>query len=143
MRKIYVLYDSRCGLCSRARSWMIGQPAYLDIDFVAAGSERARRLFPDLRHPDIPSELVVVSDAGEVYYGDAAWIVCLYALVEYRAWSYRLSRPHLQRFARRAWEMISSNRQEISRMLALKSDAAIAQQLEARPESGCLIKEHA
>ena len=137
MRKIYVLYDSRCGLCSQARSWMLAQPAHLAIECVAAGSDRARRLFPELRHELVPTELVVVSDRGEVYYGDAAWIVCLFALVEYRDWSHRLARPALRHLARKAWELFSSNRQQISKALALRSDAELAQHFEAQRSESC------
>jgi hypothetical protein len=38
-----------------------------------------------------PSELVVISDTGEVYFNDAAWLVCLFALVDCRAWSFRMA----------------------------------------------------
>ena len=137
MRKIYVLYDSRCGLCSRARAWMLTQPASVAIEFIAAGSQRARRLFPALQHQEIPAELVVVTDEGEVYFADRAWIVCLFALPEYRQWSYRLARPPLRKLARRAWELFSSNRHQISKMLALKSDADLARELEAQPPPAC------
>jgi predicted DCC family thiol-disulfide oxidoreductase YuxK len=143
MRKIWVLYDSGCGLCSRARKWMLEQPALLDIEFVAAGSEHARRLFPTLRHEAIPSELVVIDDEGNVYRSDAAWIVCLYALAEFRTWSYRLASPPLRRFARRVWEASSTNRQQISRALALESDAEIATRLEAHHETACETAFHA
>ena len=141
MRRIYVLYDSRCGLCSRARSWMLSQPAHLAIEFVAAGSEFAQRRFPQLRHSAMPTQLVVVDDRGGVYYGDAAWIMCLYALAEYRGWSYRLARPPLRHLASRAWEVFSSNRQQISETLALKSDAEVARELQSQPETACEVQE--
>src|SRR5258708_26353248 len=99
MRKIFVLYDARCGVCSWLRTWISAQPAYFAIEFIPAGSARARRLFPELSHEEEPSELVVISDAGEVYFADAAWIVSLYALVYYRAWSFRLARPALRALA--------------------------------------------
>jgi predicted DCC family thiol-disulfide oxidoreductase YuxK len=140
MKTIYVLYDSRCGLCSRARSWMLAQPAHLAIEFVAAGSEIAKERFPQLRHSAMPTQLVVVDDRGGVYYGDSAWIVCLYALTEYRSWSYRLVRPPLRHLARRAWELFSSNRQQISETLALKSDAEVARELQSQPESVCEVQ---
>ncbi len=139
MRKIYVLYDSRCGLCSRARKWMLEQPAYLAIEFIAAGSDRARSMFPELMHQVVPAELVVVSDDGDVYFADAAWIVCLYALRDYRPWSYRMARPPLRHLARRAWEAFSSNRQQISTMLALKSDAEVAAELQSQPDTSCEV----
>lgn len=141
--RIYVLYDSRCGLCSRVRVWMQDQPAYCRIDFLAAGSERAKRLFPDLRSEENPSELVVVTDDGDVYTNDGAWIVCLWALVEYRPWAHRLSRGPMRHLARKAWGVVSSNRAEISRMLALQSDAELAKRLDehaaAQPGDACEV----
>ena len=141
MRKIFVLYDARCGVCSRLRTWISGQRAYFAIEFIPAGSERARRLFPELRHEDQPSELVVVSNAGEVYFNDAAWIVCLYALVDYRAWSFRLARPLLRGLARVAWETLSKNRASLSRLLALENDAELARRLEAEPAPSCAVED--
>ena len=45
-------------------------------------------------------ELVVVADTGEVWSGDTAWLMVLWALVEYRDWSYRLADPLLLPTAR-------------------------------------------
>jgi predicted DCC family thiol-disulfide oxidoreductase YuxK len=100
MKRLYMLYDSRCGLCSRLRTWIETEPAYCEIVFVAAGSPWARTLFPQLRHEDEPSELVAISDEGDVYKNDEAWIVCLWALVDYRDWSYRLAHQPLRRAPR-------------------------------------------
>src|SRR5215470_7486170 len=130
MNELFVLYDSRCGICSRLRRWMLEQPAYFPIEFIAAGSSRARQLFPELQHDDEPSELVVISDEGEVFTGDAAWITCLYALVDFRDWSFRLARPSLRGLARGAWEVLSKNRNRLSRMLSLSSDAELARTFE-------------
>lgn len=135
MRKIWVLYDSRCGVCSRLREWVGAQPTFFDVEFVPAGSARAQRLFPELRHDEKPSELAVVSDEGDVYFDEAAWLVCLYALVEYRAWSFRLAHAPLQRLARTAWLALSKNRVGISSLLALKSDAELARELDSQPVS--------
>jgi predicted DCC family thiol-disulfide oxidoreductase YuxK len=139
VKRIFVLYDARCGLCSRVRVWMQDQPAHCGIDFLPAGSERARRLFPELTHEEYPSELVVVTDSGDVYKDDGAWIVCLWALVEYRPWAHRLSRGTLRHLARKAWGVVSSNRAEISRMLALKSDADLARRLDEQPADRCEV----
>ena len=137
MRRLYVLYDSRCGICSRLRTWMQRQPAYLLVDFVPAGSERARRLFPDLRHDEQPSELLVVTDEGDVYVDDAAWLICLWALREYRSWSWRLARGPLRPFARAAWDFLSTNRAKLAEMLSLKSDAEVARELERNAPPSC------
>src|SRR3954453_1450910 len=139
MRRLYVLYDSRCGVCSRLKAWMLAQPVYFALDFIPAGSSRARELFPELRHEDEPEELVVVSDQGEVYTGDGAWIICLYALVDYRPWSYRLATPALRKLARGAWEVLSKNRKGVSRVLALSSDAELARTFEREP-AACIVE---
>jgi predicted DCC family thiol-disulfide oxidoreductase YuxK len=134
---LYVLYDSRCGLCSRVREWMLEQPAHVALDFVAAGSDRARRLFPDLDHDEAPNELVVVTSEGEVYEDDAAWIVCLWALRDLRPWSQRFARGPLRPLARAAWHFLSSNRNKVGALLALQSDAEIARTLRTQPPPTC------
>lgn len=135
--RLYVLYDARCGICSRLRSWTQQQRAFVPVDFVAAGSDRARRLFPQLEHSAEPRELVVITDEGDVYLDDAAWIVCLWALVEWRNWSFRFARGPLRPLARAAWEFLSANRHELARMLSLQSDEEVARRLERQHGSAC------
>jgi predicted DCC family thiol-disulfide oxidoreductase YuxK len=73
------MYDSHCGLCTGVRDWLRIQPSYLDLRLMASDSEEARRMFPGL-----PSgELAVVSNDGQVWLGDNAFIVCLWALRKY------------------------------------------------------------
>src|SRR3954453_8280707 len=115
MRRLFVLYDARCGLCSWARRWLARQPAFVELTFVPAGSERADRLFPGLSKPGVPEELVVVADDGAVYRDAHAWIMCLYALQDYREWSLRLARPALLPLARQAFSLLSRQRGRISR----------------------------
>jgi predicted DCC family thiol-disulfide oxidoreductase YuxK len=122
MECLYVLFDPRCGLCRWARRWMESQEAYVPVVFVEAGSGAAVRMFPGVSKPGEPEELVVVSDEGHVYRGDAAWIMCLYALVDYREWSLRLASPALRPFARRAFALISKRRQQLSLLLGLSDD---------------------
>jgi predicted DCC family thiol-disulfide oxidoreductase YuxK len=130
---LYILYDARCGLCSRVREWMLEQPALVTLQFIAAGSDRARRMFPELRND--AAELVVVTSEGEVYEGDAAWIVCLWALRDLREWSRRFARGPLRTFARAAWHLLSENRMSISSLLALQSDVALARRLQQQQQS--------
>jgi predicted DCC family thiol-disulfide oxidoreductase YuxK len=140
MDTLYVLYDSRCGLCSRVREWMLEQPALVALDFVAAGSDRARRLFPELAQDGDPQELIVVTSDGEVYEDDAAWIVCLWALRELRPWSRRFARGPLRPLARAAWHFLSDNRNQIGSLLSLESDAQLATQLKSQPiDTACAL----
>jgi predicted DCC family thiol-disulfide oxidoreductase YuxK len=137
MERLTVLYDAGCGLCTGARRWLERQRALVPLDFVPAGSEAARQRFPGLSQADPPEELVVVDDEGGVYRGDPAWILCLYALEEYREWSFRLAGPGLGGLARAAFAWISHNRREISRRLALSPDDDVKARLGAAPPPPC------
>jgi predicted DCC family thiol-disulfide oxidoreductase YuxK len=128
VRRLTVLYDARCGLCSNARRWLLGQGQLVPLQMVAAGSEEARRLFPTLAALE-PAELVVVSDEGDVYRGSNAWIVCLWALESYRDWSFRLARPTLLPLARHAFEWVSTRRHSLSRALRLMSDQELVREV--------------
>ncbi|MFF7261277.1 thiol-disulfide oxidoreductase DCC family protein [Streptomyces sp. NPDC008159] len=97
-----VLYDARCTLCVFVREWLGRQRQLVPLDFVAAGSDEARRRFPALDHRATLAEITVVGDAGQVYRGSAAWVVCLWALREHRPLAHRLSTPAGARLARRA-----------------------------------------
>lgn len=89
--RLTVLYDATCSLCRAARDWMQAEPQYVEIDFVAAGSDAARRRFPALNHADTLIDVTAVDDAGNVYVGAKTWLVCLWALKNYREWAIRLS----------------------------------------------------
>lgn len=128
MNRLYILYDERCGLCRWARRWAMEQPTFVELCFLAAGSEAAARIFPDLAKSEVPEELVAVSDGGQVYRGDSAWIMCLFAMREYREWSLRLATPVLRPFARQAFSLISQQRGRISWWLGL-SDRDTAEAL--------------
>ena len=121
MKTLFVMYDSHCGLCTGVRDWLRLQPSYLDLRLLASDSEEARRMFPGL-----PSgELAVVSNDGQVWLGDNAFIVCLWALREYRRWARRLASPMLRPMARQAFEAVSRNRKSVSSLLCLKSESEL------------------
>jgi len=88
---ITVLYDATCGLCTFAKDWIRKQSPLVGLTFLAAGSIEARRAFPQLS----PRELAVVADTGEVWFGNHAWIVCLWALRDYRDLAFWLTSPPL------------------------------------------------
>jgi predicted DCC family thiol-disulfide oxidoreductase YuxK len=129
MRRLYVLYDADCGLCSRIRRWVEEQPTFVELEFMAAQSTRARRWFPTLVKPGEPEELIVVSDEGGVYREDGSWIMVLYALEQYRTWAFRLSRPALLPHARAAFNLLTQNRKKLSNWLGLVSDGDLAEAL--------------
>lgn len=119
MECLYVLYDDRCGLCRTMKNWAKYQPAFVPLVFLAAGSDRARKMFPGLGGSGAPEELIAVSDEGHVYRNDGAWIMCLYALVETREWALRLGSPLLRPLAKQAFTAVSHGRGTISQWLGL------------------------
>ncbi|MEO8027287.1 MAG: DCC1-like thiol-disulfide oxidoreductase family protein [Bryobacteraceae bacterium] len=125
LKTLWVVYDPACGLCCMVRDWMERQPAFLDLRLVAAGSEEVLRRFPQLP----PGELAVVGDTGEVWLGNRAWIICLWALREYRDWAIRLSSPMLLPLARQAFTVLSRNRADVSKMLARRSEYQLQRDL--------------
>ena len=117
MRRLFVLYDSRCGLCRSLATWLTTQPALIPLYPIPAQSPDAARMFPGLATSGPPQELTVVSDQGAVWLGDHAWIMCLYALRYYRHWAIKLAHPLLEPLARQAFATLSKHRSTISRFM--------------------------
>ena len=134
---ITILYDASCGLCTRTKDWISQQAPAVGIKFVASGSAEARQRFPKI--PD--SELAVIANTGEAWLGDNAWIVCLWALHEYRDFAFRLSNPLLLTMAREAFAAVSRRRSALSNLLGLRSERELEIELrkvvvpKCRPET--------
>ena len=111
-----VLYDGACALCTRCRDWMQGQRALVPLRFLACSSEEARARYGVI--PWLGEELVVVSDAGDVWAGPAAFLMCLWALEDWREWSHRLSGPALAPLAARFFTAVSSRRRTLAAFLS-------------------------
>jgi len=120
-----IVYDADCGLCTRTKDWIGRQDPFVGIGFVASGSPEARSRFPQLP----AGELAVVANTGEVWLGNRAWIVCLWALRGYRDLAFRLTSPLLLMMAREAFVVLSKSRASLSVMLGLKSERELEQQL--------------
>ena len=136
MNTLYVLYDERCAICKRLKEWLLVQRSWIGLSMISAGSARAKAMFPSLDQIAGSNDLVVISDAGEVYLNNHAWIMCLYALEEYRDWALRLASPLLLPLARQAFETLSKNRQAISRWLG-SEERQLATELAAEPLEAC------
>jgi len=85
----------------------------VELVFVPASSDEARSRYRQLNHSLTLAELTVISDQGAVYNGPKAWLMCLWALREYREWALRLSSPELLPTAKRVISMISQNRYQL------------------------------
>lgn len=129
IQRLYILYDPACGLCTRIQTWLVRQPAYIALHPIAAGSDAAMRLFPALPQSEKSDEVIVISDNGGVYFGDHAWLMCLYALRNYREFSRRIASPRLLPLARQAFTLISRNRHSISKWLRLLPEEEVRRRL--------------
>jgi predicted DCC family thiol-disulfide oxidoreductase YuxK len=136
MQTLTIIYDPRCGLCTQIKAWLIRQPAYVALKLLAAGSDDARSRFPEIP----PGELAVVSDSGDIWFGDHAWIICLWALRRYRRWARRLARPLLQPLARQAFAAVSHNRSALSLLLGFRSEDELRGHLSEVPVPPCQIQ---
>ena len=126
MNTLTLFYDARCGLCSQVRQWLSGQPAYVRLEFIPYDSPEAAQRLPGIQHLRADQEIVILADTGEVWQGAGAWVMCLWALREYRTWSARLATPVMQGMARQVVHWISQNRIGLSRLMGFKSDAELA-----------------
>ncbi|WP_343244852.1 DCC1-like thiol-disulfide oxidoreductase family protein [Streptomyces sp. SID14478] len=93
VRRLTVLYDAECPLCTFARGWLARQRQLVPLEFVPAGSGEARRRFPAVDHARTLSDITVIGDGGQLYRGPAAWVVCMWALREHRATAHRMATP--------------------------------------------------
>jgi predicted DCC family thiol-disulfide oxidoreductase YuxK len=142
MKKLHILFDASCEFCWRCRGWLQEQPAFLELEFIPSKSAEAARRFPGVlennpaRGPSCSlksaDDLVVVSDEGGVYRGPDAFIMCLYALQEYREYSAWLTRPLLRPLARQMFEMLSKNRWIINQWFYAGGEAHLAEKLQKR-----------
>jgi predicted DCC family thiol-disulfide oxidoreductase YuxK len=111
MTALTILYDAECVLCRNIRDWTEQQQPYVTIEWLACGSREALEAYGAI--PWLGAELVVVADDGRVWAGAAAFLVCLWALREWREWSYRLATPALAPFAARLFKGLSAERRRI------------------------------
>ena len=139
MRKLTVLYDATCAFCIRCRHWIADQRHLVPVEFVPRRSAEAERRFPGASSPE--DELVVVSDEGAIYRGDSAFLMCLWALEDYREWSLRLAAPAMRPLARRAMEWVSHNRAGFSRWLTRQDDRQVAGILNSGPPAEACAKD--
>ncbi|MFC4032849.1 DCC1-like thiol-disulfide oxidoreductase family protein [Streptomyces polygonati] len=102
LRRLTVLYDPDCRVCAFASGWLARQRQLVPLDLVPVGSPEAVRRFPALDQRAARKEITVIGDGGQVYRGDSAWIVCLWALAEHRTLSHTLTSPAGRRLARAA-----------------------------------------
>lgn len=116
MQRLTILHDPDCAFCRRCVEWLKEQRQSLELEFLPVDSALVLKRFPELKTALLKSELTVVDDEGGVYYGENAYVICLYALRDYREWSVRLSRPGARPFVRKALHAVTQHRHTLSEL---------------------------
>ncbi|MFI1155977.1 thiol-disulfide oxidoreductase DCC family protein [Streptomyces sioyaensis] len=93
VRRLTVLYDPHCPLCTRVHDWLVRQRQLVPLELLPVATAETRARFPGLDHEATLREITVIGDGGQLYTGHAAWVVCLWALASYRPMSHRFVGP--------------------------------------------------
>jgi predicted DCC family thiol-disulfide oxidoreductase YuxK len=136
MKSLTIFYDETCGFCLRCRDWLWSEPQIVPLILIEKRFLAAR--YPQLAAYEGGSDLVAVSDEGDVWIADAAFLTILFALERYRGWAGRLAGPALRPYATRFFKMVSNNRGRISWLLGgVKDEKVLAGTLSALPAAAC------
>lgn len=81
--------------------------------------------------------MLAISDAGAVWQGDAAWVMCLHALRDYRPLAAKLAHPLFRPFVKQAYRLVSSNRHPLSDLLGLSPAEWAGKKPEPSAAVGC------
>lgn len=118
MKRLTILHDTSCAFCRRCVEWLKAQPKYLELEFIPADSSLVEYRYPELKTEFLKKELTVIDDEGGVYYGENAYVICLYALRKYRKWSVRLGNPGTRPFVRKALQAVTEQRHTLSELFS-------------------------
>jgi predicted DCC family thiol-disulfide oxidoreductase YuxK len=122
--KLTVLYDADCGFCVKCRWWVQKQPKFVEVEMLPSRCPDAQNRYPEL--VGTKDELVAIDEVGGVYRGTNAWLMCLWALEDYREWAERLASPALRPLARGAFALISGSRKKLSGWFNLAPEEELA-----------------
>jgi hypothetical protein len=100
----------RCRLRTLYALSQLADAAFVPLVFIAFQSDEAQRRFPGIDALKPGEQLLGISDEGAVYRGAHAWIMCLWALEDYREHAQRLAHPVLLPLAKAVCELLSRNR---------------------------------
>jgi len=137
MTKQFVLYDAQCSFCLRCRQWAGTQTTFLPVVFVPFQSPELIAQFEGIASFRTNGQLVVVGDDGAVYQGFNAFIMLLYALIDYREWAVRLATPALIPFTAQALDLLSSGRKNIPEWLSCLTDHQLVDVLRRQAPPAC------
>jgi hypothetical protein len=92
VRVLTVLYDPTDRFAPALRDWLLRERPLVPLDVTPVTGEEARRRFTLPAGTVLGPGIAVVADSGAVWLGDAAWVMCLWALRRHRRTAHRLAR---------------------------------------------------
>jgi hypothetical protein len=92
VRTLTVLYDPADRFAPALRDWLLKERPLVPLDVIPVTGEEARRRFTLPAGTVLGPGIAVVADSGAVWLGDAAWVMCLWALRRHRRTAHRLAR---------------------------------------------------
>ena len=122
MQTLTIFYDAQCGLCTHFRRWLLTQQTFVELDFIPYYSPQAKERFPNILQLQPDREIIVLADDGRWWQGPQAWLTCLWALKDYRKWSFKLAHPNLLPLVGKLCLLLSENRVRASALLRLKPE---------------------
>jgi len=128
MKYLIVLYDARCSFCVRSKLWLSRQPQFIKLRLIPATVENAKLYAGDIAADDWQGKLLLISDTGDLYKDENAFIMCLYALRHYRSLAMRFADPALNPLAGRLYKLLAGNRYRLSHWLGV-DDRTMAREL--------------
>jgi hypothetical protein len=85
--------------------WLDDQPKFVPLRCVPARESAAAGC--PIGVDELLAQVTVTASDGAVYRGTNAWLVCLWALRNYRGWSMRLSSAALRPWAERLFALVA------------------------------------
>lgn len=137
MKSLTILYDAGCGFCCECKAWLESRDQTIPLEFLPLDSRGAARRYGELQKLRPGEQMLAISDAGEVWQGDAAWVMCLYALRDYRSLAAKLAHPLFRPLVKQAYRLVSSNRHHLSDLLGLSPAELAGGGGDPMKETGC------
>lgn len=121
LETVTVLYDGECGLCAGLKQHFEKEPTWVRLEFLAFQDPTVAERFPGVEAYEPSRQLVVIDDLKNVYQGDNAWIMVLYATRRYWPLAMDLGQSGLRSLARSLCLWVSRHRKTLSHPLLLKT----------------------
>lgn len=114
---LYVLYDAKCTVCVASAEWLGSHAQHEALKLIDARGAFANQYFHTIEKRG--EELVVVSEAGEVWWGPSAFLVCFWAMKSTHWLAQFASFELVLPFAEMLFRVVSDHRAALAPLLGM------------------------